>query len=332
MTFPFSFDHQPLRRAVLLLAAAMACMGVAAQTGTPADKRPIRLVVPFGPGGVADLTARVVAQKMTETMGRSIVVDNKPGAGGIVAADAVAKAPPDGNTLLLMSNGNAVSAGLFKSLPFDPVKSFTPVSMLGTFDIAVITGAKSRFKDIASLLAYARANPGKLNIGTIAIGSTQHLAAELFKRSMGIDVTIVPFNSSSAVISALQGDQVDAGVEILAPVLGQIAGHTLNALAVMGEKRSPALPNIPTVAESGAPQFNVASWNALAAPANMPPDVIARLNKATNAALNAPEVKAKLLQLGMQASGGTPQAQADFFAREIKRWSDVIQQAGIQKQ
>ncbi len=317
-----------LRSVILALAATMACATAGAQSGG----RPIRLVVPFGPGGVADLTARVVAQKMTETTGQSIVVDNKPGAGGIVAADAVAKAAPDGNTLLLMSNGNAVSAGLFKSLPFDPVKSFTPVSMLGTFDIAVITGAKSRFKDIASLLTYARGNPGKVNIGTIAIGSTQHLAAELFKRSMGIDVTIVPFNSSSAVISALQGDQVDAGVEILAPVLGQISGHTLNALAVMGEKRSPALPNIPTVAESGAPKFNVASWNAFAAPANTPPDVIARLNKATNAALNAPEVKAKLLQLGVQASGGTPQEQADFFAREIKRWSDVIQQAGIQKQ
>ncbi len=328
MTFPLI----PERRTFLLLAAATTCMGVAAQTGAHADKRPIRLIVPFGPGGVADLTARTVAQKMTEATGQSIVVDNKPGAGGIVAADAVAKAPPDGRTLLLMSNGNAVSAGLFKSLPFDPVKSFTPVSMLGTFDIALVTSSKSRFKDIAALLAYAKANPGKLNIGTINIGSTQHLAAELFKRSLGIDVAIVPFNSTSAVVSALLGEQVDAGVEILAPVLAQISGNTLHALAVMGEKRSPALPGVPTVAESGAPQFNVASWNAFAAPAGTPPDIIARLNRDTNAALNAPEVKARLLQLGVQASGGTPQAQADFFAREIKRWSDVIQQAGIPRQ
>lgn len=326
MTFPLI----PERRAFLLLAAAAtACAGAAAQ---PADKRPIRLVVPFGPGGVADLTARTVAQKMTEATGQPIVVDNKPGAGGIVAADAVAKAAPDGRTLLLMSNGNAVSAGLFKSLPFDPVKSFTPVSLLGSFDIALIAGGKSRFKDIAAFIAHAKAHPGKLNIGSINIGSTQHLAAELLKRSLGIDVAIVPFNSSAAVTSALLGEQVDAAVEILAPVLPQISAGALQALAVMGEKRSPALPNVPTVAESGAPGFNVASWNAFAAPAGTPQDTIARLNRDTNAALNAPEVKARLLQLGVQASGGTPQAQAEFYAREIRRWGEVIQQAGIQKQ
>ncbi len=324
MTFPLI----PERRAFLLLAAT-ACAGVAAQ---PADKRPIRLVVPFGPGGVADLTARTVAQKMTEATGQPIVVDNKPGAGGIVAADAVAKAAPDGRTLLLMSNGNAVSAGLFKSLPFDPVKSFTPVSLLGSFDIALIAGGKSRFKDLAALIAHAKAHPGQLNIGSINIGSTQHLAAELLKRSLGIDAAIVPFNSSAAVTSALLGEQVDAAVEILAPVLPQISAGALQALAVMGEKRSPALPNVPTVAESGAPGFNVASWNAFAAPAGTPQDTIARLNRDTNAALNAPEVKARLLQLGVQASGGTPQAQADFYAREIRRWGEVIQQAGIQKQ
>lgn len=317
-----------LRNIVMTLAAATVCASAVAQS----DTRPIRLVVPFGPGGVADLTARIVAKKMTESMGQSIVIDNKPGAGGIVAADAVAKAPPDGRTLLLMSNGNAVSAGLFKSLPFDPVNSFMPVSMLGTFDIAVITGAKSPFKDIAGFLAFAKANPGKLNIGTINIGSTQHLAAELFKRSMGIDVTIVPFNSTSAVVSALQGDQVDAGIEILAPVLGQISGKSLNALAVMGEKRSTSLPNIPTVAESGAPGFHVASWNALSAPAKTPPEAISRLNKEANAALNSPEIKAKLLQMGVQAGGSTPQQQADFYAREIKRWSEVIEISGIPKQ
>ena len=320
--------HKYLRRSVITLVAALACAGAGAQPGA----RPIRLVVPFGPGGVADLTARVVAQKMTENTGQSIVVDNKPGAGGVVAADTVAKAAPDGLTLLLMSNANAVTAGMFKSLPFDPMKSFVPVSMLGYFDMAVISSAKSRFKSLPELIAYARANPGKVNIGTINTGSTQNLAAELLKRSLGIDVQIVPFNGSSAVLSALQGEQVDAGVEILAPILGQVTGNTLHALAVMGEKRSPALPNVPTVAESGGRGFNVASWNAFAAPAGTPADVVARLNKETNDALNSPDVKERLAKLGVQGKGSTPKEQWDFYGREIKRWTAVIDQAGIPKQ
>ena len=318
-----------MRRAFVTALCALACVAAGAQTSST---RPIRLVVPFGPGGVADLTARVVAQKMTQSTGQAIVVDNKPGAGGVVAADTVAKAAPDGLTLLLMSNGNAVSAGLFRKLPFDPIASFTPVSMLGYFDMALIASPKSRFKTLPALVAYAKANPGKVNIATINPGSTQNLAAELFKRSLGIDVQIVPFNGSAAVITALQGEQVDAGVEILAPVLGQVAGNTLTALAVMGEKRSPALPNVPTVAESGAPGFNVASWNAFAAPAGTPADVVARLNKATNEALESPEVKERLAKLGVQGKGSTPRELADFYAREIKRWSDIIQQAGIEKQ
>jgi tripartite-type tricarboxylate transporter receptor subunit TctC len=323
-----TFQHY-LCTTVVTAVTCFACVAAGAQTG---DTRPIRLVVPFGPGGVADLTARVVAQKMTENTGQSIVVDNKPGAGGVVAADTVAKAAPDGLTLLLMSNGNAVTAGLFKKLPFDPVASFAPVSMLGYFDMAVIASPKSRFKTLPALIAYAKANPGKVNIATINTGSTQNLAAELFKRSLNIDVQIVPFNGSAAVITALQGEQVDAGVEILAPVLGQVAGNTLLALAVMGDKRSPSLPDVPTVAESGAPRFNVASWNAFAVPAKTPADVIARLNKETNAALNSPEVKDRLAKLGVQGKGSTPKEQGDFYVREIKRWSDVIQQAGIEKQ
>ncbi|MEH3086954.1 MAG: tripartite tricarboxylate transporter substrate binding protein [Xylophilus ampelinus] len=318
-----------LRASIAALTAVAVCGSAIAQSDI---SRPIRLVVPFGPGGVADLTARVVAQKMTETTGRSIVVDNKPGAGGVVAADTVAKAKPDGSTLLLMSNGNAVSAGLFNTLPFDPQKSFTPVSMLGYFDMAVLATPKSRFDTLPALVAYAKANPGKVNVATINTGSTQNLAAELLKRALGIDVQIVPFNSSSAVTVALQGGQVDAAVEILAPVLGQVTGGTLVALAVMREKRSPALPAVPTVAESGAPGFNVASWNAFAAPAGTPPDVVARLNKETNDALASPDVKDRLAKLGVQGRGSTQKEQADFYAREIRRWSEVIRQAGIPKQ
>jgi tripartite-type tricarboxylate transporter receptor subunit TctC len=317
------------RRSALVLAAVSIAMGANAQ---PSSTKPIRLVVPFGPGGVADLTARVVAQKMSESMGQSIIVDNKPGAGGVVAADTVAKAAPDGLTVLLMSNGNAVSVGLFKHLPFDTMKDFAPVSTIGYFDLAVVTSADSKFKTMQELLAYAKAHPGTVNIGTINVGSTQHLAAELLKRSTGIDAQVIPFNGSPAMITALRGGQIDAGVEILAPLLGQISGKSLRPIAVMGTKRSFALPETPTVAESGAPKFNVASWNAFAVPAKTPPAVIERLNKEVNAALATPEVKERLRQIGVEAQGSTPQQQADLLKSEIQRWSEVIRLAGIPKQ
>ena len=181
--------------------------------------KPLRIVVPFGAGGVADLTARTVAQQMSESLGQSVVIDNRPGAGGIVAADLVAKSEADGHTLLLMSNANAVSAGLFKTLPFDPVKDFTPVSLMGTFDLAIVTSADSRFQTLPELLTWAKANPGKLNIGSINIGSTQHLTAELFKSVAGLDAQVVPFNGTPAVMTALRGAQIDVAVEVLSPVL-----------------------------------------------------------------------------------------------------------------
>nr|WP_256330817.1 tripartite tricarboxylate transporter substrate binding protein [Variovorax sp. YR266] len=298
----------------------------------PLSSRPIRLVVPFGAGGVADLVARSVAQKMSESMGQSIVVDNKPGAGGVVASDTVAKAPPDGHTLLLMSNGNAVSVGLFKSLPYDTTKDFAPISTLGYFDMAVLTASNSKFKTFADLVAHAKAHPGQLNIGTINVGSTQNLAGELLKSSLGIDAQVVPFNGTPAVVTALRGGQVDVAVEILSPVLSQIEGKAMRALAVMGDKRSPSLPDVPTVAESGTPGFQVASWNALAAPAKTPPDVIARLNQEARAALASPEVKKRLQNLGVEPRGSTPQEQARLLDSEIQRWSAVIQRAGIPKQ
>jgi tripartite-type tricarboxylate transporter receptor subunit TctC len=234
------------------------------------SNRPIRIVVPFGAGGVADVTARVVAQQLSTQLGQPVVIDNKPSAGGIVAADTVAKAAPDGHTLFLMSNGSAVTVNLFNNLPFDMVKDLTPISTLGYFDIGVITDAKSPFKNLGELVSYAKANPGKLNLGSINVGSTQHLAAELFKTTAGIDAQIVPFNGTPAVVTALRGKQIDAAVEILTPIMGQINSKAVNLLAVTGEKRSPLLPNVPTAQESGVKGFVASSWNALAAPSKTP--------------------------------------------------------------
>lgn len=316
------------RRHFLATGAAGVLLPALAQAQSFPSK-PIRIIVPFGPGGIADLTARAVANKLGEGLHQSVIIDNKPGAGGVVAGEVVAKSEPDGHTLLLMSNGTAVSAGLFKSLPFDAQKDFAPVITLGFFDIAVLVAANSRFQSMQEMLAYAKANPGKLNIATINIGSTQHLAAELLKTSAGVDFQVVPFNGSPAVLTALRGGQVDAVVEILGPMMGQIASKTVRPLAVMGVKRASLLADVPTVAESGVRGFDVASWNALAAPARTPPQVIALLNREANKALGNADLRKQLAALNVTPAGGTPEQLRDLLASEVKRWSEVITRANV---
>lgn len=326
-------QRRPSRRAFLAAALLLACSaGPAAAQGSAFPGRPITIVVPFGPGGIADLTARAVAQQMSQSLKQTIVVENKPSAGTIVASTAVAKAEPDGHTLLLMSNGNAVSAGLFKKLPFDTRKDFAPVGTIGLFDLAVFTGAESRFKRLADVIAYARANPGKLTIGTINVGSTQNLSAELFKTTTGIDAVIVPYKGTPAVVTALRTGEIDVGFEILGPMLPQVDAKVIRALAVTSDKRFPALPEVPTVGEAGVANYNVASWNALAAPAKTPGDVIDRLNRAVNEALATPAVQKQLGDLGVRPQGGTPAQLEALLAGEIQRWGAVIKAAKIEAQ
>ncbi len=320
----------------LLTTAALSLSPMAnvaqAQTAATFPSKPLKIIVPFGAGGIADLTARTVATKMADILGQPVIIENKPGAGGIVAGDMVAKSEPDGTTMLLMSNGTAVTAGLFKSLPYDTVKDFAPVSTLGFFDIALVAKADSAYKTLPELVAFAKANPGKLNIGTINIGSTQNLAAELFKSTAGINVQIVPFNGTSAVITALRGGQIDAAVEILGPVKTQIDAKAIKALAVMGLKRAPSLPDVPTAKESGLTNMNAASWNALAVSSKTPKDIVAKLNAAAVTALASPDVKKRLADLGVEAGSSSPEVLADLLKAEIKRWGEVITRANIAKQ
>jgi tripartite-type tricarboxylate transporter receptor subunit TctC len=324
-------NQTPLRRSFVLAALAISTWALPTYA-QPLSSRAIKIVVPFGAGGVADLTARIVAQKMSDNMGQSVVIENKPGAGGVVAGDTVAKADADGHTLLLMSNGTAVSAGLFKALPYDTLKDFAPISTLGFFDIAVVVPQNSPYKTLPELLAFARANPGKLNIGTINVGSTQNLSAELFKSTANIQAQIVPFNGTPAVITALRGGQIDAAVEILSPMLPQIQANAISALAVFGDKRSVVLKDVPTAAQSGLANFSAASWNALAAPAKTPKDVVARLNREVKAALDSPDVKKRLLDLNIDATSSTPEQLANLLNAEIRRWSEVIVRAKIPTQ
>lgn len=312
---------------VLPLAAALPCA-----RADSLSARPVRIVVPFGAGGIADLTVRAVAQAMGETLKTQVVIENKPGAGGIAAGETVARAAPDGHTLLLMSNGNAVSVNLFKSLPFDTVKDFVPICALGSFGLGIVVPASSSHRSLAELLSFARANPGKLNLGTINIGSTQNLAGELFRTRAGIDAQIVPFNGTPALLTALRGGHVDAGVEILGPLKSQLNPGGVRLLAVTSKTRSVEFPDVPTAAQAGVADYEASSWNALAAPARTPAPIIAQLNQATRVALDSPDVRKRLAELGVEPLGGTPQALADLLASEIKRWGDVIVRAGIPKQ
>ncbi len=316
------------RGALALLGATL----VPLAHGQPFPARPLKIVVPFGAGGVADLTARTVAQQLSQSLGQPVVIENRPGAGGVAASEAVARAAPDGHTLLLMSNASAISATLFRSLPYDTVRDFAPVSTLGFFDIAVLVSAASPWRTLADLLAQARAHPGQLNVGSINVGSTQHLAAELFRTHAGLDLQIVPFNGTPAVVNALRGGQIDAAVEILAPVMGQIQGGALRALAVTGAQRSPLLPEVPTAREAGLPDYVASSWNALAVPAATPPEIVARLNREIVAAVGAPAVAARLRELNVAPRAGTPGQAAELLRSEIRRWGEVIERAGIPRQ
>ena len=321
------------RRHLLQTLALCAAPASWAQAPSAFPSKPLKIVVPFGAGGVADLTARAVAQKLSVHWGQPVVIDNRPGAGGIVAAELVAKAEPDGHTLLLMSNGTAVSAGLFKALPFNPRTDFAPISLLGLFDIAIVVPESSPYKSLSELVSFGRANPGKLNIGTINIGSTQHLAGELFRTQANLIAQIIPYNGTPAVINALRGGQIDVVVEILGPLKPQINAKAVRLLGVMGASRPKDMPQIPAVRElPGLSNFNVSSWNALAAPAKTPKNVIDRLQTELGKILAEPEMVQRLAGFNVQARSSTRGHLTQLLDSDIKRRTEVIQKAGIPQQ
>jgi tripartite-type tricarboxylate transporter receptor subunit TctC len=319
----------------LVIGAALCCALIAPLPAGAADaypSRPIRVMVGFAAGGVADITIRMVGQRLSERLGQAVVIDNRPGAGGIIATEAAASAVPDGYTLLLLTNGTAITQSLFKSLPFNAATDFAPISLLGQFDIVVLVAADARFRTVAELIAAARAKPGDVTIGTVSPGSTQHLSAELFKSLAGIDAVTVPFRSTPEVVAALLAGEVEVGFEMLAPVRPQIEAGALRALAVSADHRFPRLPAVPTVQESGLSGYQVSAWNALAAPAHTPPEVIARLQREIAAVLEMTDVRQTLLDLGVEPHGSSPEAAQQMLVAEIGKWRAVIQHAGIEPQ
>lgn len=294
--------------------------------------KPVRIVLPFGPGGIADITTRTIAPKLSDGLGQQVVVENMPGAGGIRAAETVARAEPDGHTLLLLTNGNAVSQALFKSLPYDPVNDFAMISTVGYFSMVIVTRPESSAKTLQEAIAMAKANPGKMNIGTITPGGTQHLAGELFRSTAGIDALVVPHKTTGEVIVAARNGNVDLAVDFIAPLLANIKSGALRALAVTAGKRFPGLPDVPTAIEAGVAGYDVASWNAMAAPAKTPRAVIDRVNAELRKAIAAPDVQKRFEELGVEGRTSTPEQLRDFFIAESKRWTRVVEAAKIPKQ
>lgn len=319
----------PSRRGFALggAAALMMPLGTRAQGAYP--DRPVRIVVPFGPGGLADITTRVTAEKLTTLMGQQIVVLNQPGANGVTAAKAVLSAPADGYTLGLLTNGTAIATALAKAPAFDPLTQFVPVSSLGFFDFQFLTAGGADFKTLGDFISAARAAPGKLNIGTINVGSSQNLSAVLFRSLAGIDATIVPFRTSPEVLTATIRGDVQVAVEGYASAKGLLADKQLRALASTGSKRSLSLPDVQTVKEAGVDGFEVDSWNAVFAPSGTPPDVVAKLNSQINLALSDPAVVARIADLGIEARGSTPAVIGARLKADIEKWSAVIDKAGI---
>jgi tripartite-type tricarboxylate transporter receptor subunit TctC len=303
-----------------------------AQSQASYPNHPVRIVVPFAAGGVADTTARIVAEKLGDRLGQRFYIENLPGAGGIAAARTVISSPPDGYTLVMLTNGTAVSVSLFEKLPFDPIKDFLPISSLGFFDFIFATSASSEFRTLADFVAAAKARPGGLNVGTINIGSTQNLSAELFKTAANIDFTIVPFRGTPEVeVSLLQGN-LALMIDSYSAMKGNIADGKFRALASSGAARSESTPDLATVEESGVPDYDVVSWNALFAPARTPGEIVAKLNGALRDILADAELKKRLLALGIEAKAGTPEEISSRLRSDIDKWRRVIEKAGIAKQ
>ncbi len=323
-----------IRTGLLALAAAITVTVGGLSTVAGAQEfpsRPMKLVVGFGPGGVGDIVARAVAQKMSESLGKPMVVENMPGAGGITAASAVAKSTPDGHTLLLISSQNAISPYLLKSLPYDVERDFAMVSTMSFFEFVVIADKASALKTVRDVTDTAKRDPAHFNMGTVSVGTLQYLSALLFQSLSGVKVPVVPFKSTGDVITGLKADEVQVGFETLPGVIGQIRSGEMRALAVASDKPVALLPGVPTVAET-VKGYNAVSWNGLVVPGKTPRAAIDRLNKAVVAAIAAPDLRERFAGLGIDPRAGTPEDMKKVYEADAKKWHAVIIQAKIEPQ
>ncbi|HEV7634741.1 MAG TPA: tripartite tricarboxylate transporter substrate binding protein [Bradyrhizobium sp.] len=319
------------RRFVGLAAAAVAAPSVISSRAQSADwpARPVRVVVPFTPGGSTDITARLVSNRLQEIWGQSVVVENKPGAGGNIAADMVAHSDPDGYTILITGPGLATNPFLYPSLSYDPVGDFAPVTMLITQPNLMCVPNSSPAKSVREFIDYCHQNKGKVTFASSGNGTTLHLSGELFKRMAKVEMTHIPYRGGAPAINDLIPGRVDVIFDNMPSILSHVKGGSLRGLAVTTKDRVAAVPDIPTIAESGVPGFDVFSWFGFFVPAKTPPDVIGRINADTNAALVYPPVKSRFEELGANPKGSTPAQLAAFLKSETDKWGPVIRDARI---
>jgi len=311
-------------RILLFVSLCVATAGAAAQSF---PNRPIRWIVPFPPGGGADVTARTITQKMSESLGRPVIVENRAGAGGNVGTEAAARAAPDGYTVLQTTNGHAIQPHLGKR-SWDPVKDFAPISLIATYPMVIAVHPSVPASSLRELIAYARANPGKLTYGSSGNGGPLHLGAELFKGAAGIDILHIPYKGNAPMTLAVVSGEVSMVFDSMAGPLANIRAGKLKALGITGSKRAAVLPGVPTATESGVPVV-YEPWNGVLAPAGTPPEIIARLNREIVNAIGAPDVHEKLSALGYQPITNTPEQFATLIAADLDRFGKIVREAGI---
>jgi tripartite-type tricarboxylate transporter receptor subunit TctC len=319
---------KPLSSLFALAASLLAVFPVQPVTAGYPD-RIVKIVVPFAPGGGTDVIARTLAQEMAKDLGATIVIENKPGAGTIIGTQAVATSEPDGYTLLMGTFANAVNPSLNAKLPYDPHRDFAPVALIARSFNIVVVNPKSAFQSIADLIAAARADPDKLSYGTFGTGTSAHLAGELFKTMAKVNLTTVPYKGAAPAITDLIGGQIQVMFTTVASAASLIAGGQLRALAVTSAERSPAFPQLPTVAEAGVPGYAAESWYGLFAPARTPADIIGRLNKSATLAVQSEAFKRLAVNEGLVLIAGPPEELDRYVRGEEQRWRKVIQDAGI---
>jgi tripartite-type tricarboxylate transporter receptor subunit TctC len=323
--------HKAAGAAILLLAALSAVPPRAAKAAGDYPTHPVTLIVPYGAGGVADVGMRILGQELSDRLKQQFVIENRPGAAGIVAAQAGAGAAPDGYTLLMTGNNNAIAASLFEKLPYNILTDFASVSTVSFFDLLVVTRSGSPLKSVRDVIAAAKAHPGKLNIGTIVPGSTQNLAAELFASTADVKATIVTFRTSPDMANAVMRGDVDVAFEFYAAIHGLLASKKIIALASTGEKRTAYRPDVPTVIESGLKGYDVNSWNGISVPAATPRPIIEKLNRAITEVIPEPAIQSKAAQMGMQMRPSTPEQMTARMKADIAKWGAVIAKAKIPK-
>jgi tripartite-type tricarboxylate transporter receptor subunit TctC len=311
---------------IALALLALHANGISAQTY---PTKPIRIIVPFVAGGAVDTLARMMGAKLSESLGQPVIVENRPGAGGNVAADAVAKSLPDGYTILQNTNGQAISPAIYRSLPFDVVKDFVPVTQLVASQLVLAGSPKLAASSVQELIALAKAKPGGLNYGMTGVGNPLHLTMEMFKTMAGIDIQPVPYKGDAAIFPALITGEIQVAIVPMATTLPQVAAGTLRALAVAGGERAAALPDVPTVAESGLVGFESSSWQGWFVPANTPREIVAIIQRSAKAALAAPDVLERLRATGNEAVGSAPEEFEQRFKTDLAKFAKIVREAHI---